>query len=214
MRNILLLSLIFLSNAYSQKIYNPYWSYIEEHNSSISNFWAQELGNQYVETCPVSYEEISEKLRHKYGFKDAIFIEFDLKRGHAGYLTDLALIYYNESYYGADTLTPQNLVHMELALAHEWGHHIENTLHGKGLINAGAYDCDSQILSEMKADCYAGLYARTKYPYIDEINIMKKFLQSAGSEDHGTGKQRVKAFEIGLHSFSYKGCDELKLSDL
>lgn len=98
-----------------------------------------------------------------------------------------------------------------LIVAHEWGHAIQaqtNTLRQSDL-----------IVTELQSDCFAGAYMAQSVVgsklSLDRRDVARAaaLLFVSGDDDkawfdpqiHGTGKQRVEAYRLGL-AFGYHGC--------
>jgi hypothetical protein len=86
----------------------------------------------------------------------------------------------------------------QLVLAHEWGHHIQQTL--------GALKGPSDATVELQADCLAGAWARdvaTRYGLTesDLVAAVALFIQ-IGDETHGSGTLRTKMLLDGFYDGS------------
>lgn len=108
------------------------------------------------------------------------------------------------------------------AVAHEWGHHIEWTL-APDLYDAGRTDPTIRTGMELLADCFAGASLR---PLADQGVLAPADLQSLrdlslllGDDrgtgqplpptligGHGTGAQRLAAFDRGFAGATFQGC--------
>jgi len=125
-------------------------------------------------------------------------------------------------------------------IAHEVGHHVQ-TLLGiskkvqkakKGLSNIKANQLS--VLQELQADCLAGIWAHhadrsrqlletgdveeglTAASAIGDDRLQKQSqgYVSPDSFTHGSSKQRVKWFKVGLHSGELKDCDTFSAKTL
>ncbi len=97
-----------------------------------------------------------------------------------------------------------------MALAHEWGHHIQ-IMEG---ISSGKSAADS-VKFENQADCLAGAFIQysDKQGWLEKNDIqdIDGLLEAIGSHegrsrDHGTAQERLKSFDTGFKSGA-KGCN-------
>ncbi|HLF77572.1 MAG TPA: neutral zinc metallopeptidase [Dehalococcoidia bacterium] len=97
-----------------------------------------------------------------------------------------------------------------VALAHEWGHHVQSML---GVPFAGT-NAES-VRYENQADCIAGAFVQYAggqgWLESDDLGDVDGLLQAVGSRegrarDHGTAAERKQAFDLGFKSGA-KGCN-------
>jgi predicted metalloprotease len=97
-----------------------------------------------------------------------------------------------------------------IALAHEWGHHIQTML-GVPFARTNA----ESVRFENQADCLSGAFAKfadeQKWLEADDLGDIDGLLQAVGSRegrfrDHGTVAERKQAFELGFKSGA-RGCN-------
>lgn len=139
-------------------------------------------------------------------------------------------IYIDVSFY--DTLQRQLGAGGDFAryyvMAHEYGHHVQNITGIAGQIrsaqqsdpqNANRY----QVLMELHADCYAGVWAGRNRNAIEPGDFEEGMTAAAAigddaltggrvSEDnftHGTSQQRMEALRLGMQTGDDNRCDEI-----
>lgn len=121
------------------------------------------------------------------------------------------------------------------AIAHEYGHHIQNLLGAMDRREAGATGAmGGSVRTELQADCYAGVWAfhANQQFHILENGDVEQGLQAASSvgDDtlqkenqgyivpdsftHGTSAQRVRWFQRGLAAGDMAACDTFSASQL
>ena len=90
-----------------------------------------------------------------------------------------------------------------LWLAHEFAHHVQALVQlQRGRPNY-----------ELNADCLAGMYFRYgvthtgKLNYGDYLEARRNIYRAGGDADHGTGRQRLNAFDYGYSAFSWPACN-------
>lgn len=96
-----------------------------------------------------------------------------------------------------------------IALAHEWGHHIQNWMDVPFPRTAA-----ESVNYENQADCIAGSFARYAgdqgWLESDDLDDVETLLANIGSDgagrDHGTSAERAAAFQLGDDS-GIKGCN-------
>jgi len=116
-------------------------------------------------------------------------------------------------------------------IAHEYGHHVQKLT---GIADAirGAQSRDPgdanrlQVLMELQADCYAGVWAgrnraliepgdfeegMTAASAIGDDTLMRRSAQMVNPDSftHGTSRQRVEALRLGLESSDDAQCDRI-----
>lgn len=97
--------------------------------------------------------------------------------------------------------------------AHEWGHELQDEF---GRLNGGSSTRYLRAL-ELNADCYAGVFfGSIEAPggLEPEARAVHSFLAAAGDlraarVPHGTGRQRIRWFDIGVTSASPAACDDV-----
>jgi uncharacterized protein len=121
-------------------------------------------------------------------------------------------------YYDYDFFNGQMAKHGDFAvvtiLAHEWGHAIQTLMENQGHLSPNRYD----IEKELKADCFAGSFARneSRTPRLEANDIAKALssLMEAGDHQsisiyarnaHGTSQKRRTAFGNGFR-YGVEGC--------
>ncbi len=121
-------------------------------------------------------------------------------------------------YYDYDFFYEQMSRHGDFAvvtiLAHEWGHAIQTLMENQGRLSANRLD----IEKELKADCFAGAFARNEShtPRLEADDIAKALssLMAAGDHQsisifarnaHGTSQKRRTAFANGFR-YGVEGC--------
>ncbi len=87
---------------------------------------------------------------------------------------------------------------VQMVVAHEWAHHVQNEL---GLLGGSVLD------AELQADCLAGDWSRnfaTRYAITesDLIAAMNLMITIGGDPDHGPGTLRTKEFLTGFYDGS------------
>ncbi|WP_137679405.1 neutral zinc metallopeptidase [Aurantiacibacter suaedae] len=139
-------------------------------------------------------------------------------------------IYIDTSFY--DTLDRQLGAGGDFAryyvIAHEYGHHIQ-TITGISDQIRSAQQSDSQnanryqVLMELQADCYAGVWAGLNRNAIEPGDFEEGMTAASAigddaltggrvSEDnftHGTSQQRMEALRLGLSTGDDRRCDEI-----
>lgn len=87
---------------------------------------------------------------------------------------------------------------LQMVVAHEWAHHIQNELNFLG---------GSILQAELQADCLAGAWSRdfaTRYAITeaDLESAMMLMIAIGGDPDHGPGSQRTHEFLTGVYDGS------------
>ncbi|MFN8523845.1 MAG: neutral zinc metallopeptidase [Chloroflexota bacterium] len=108
--------------------------------------------------------------------------------------------------YSLGTLLGQNMDFAVVTIvAHEWGHHVQAVSRG----SAGPTASNPRAY-ELQADCYAGLFAAwaRQRGFLDPGDIEEaQFIAfHSGDVAHGSGAQRVSAFNRGLAAQRVSGC--------
>jgi uncharacterized protein len=113
-------------------------------------------------------------------------------------------------------------------IAHEIGHHVQTLLGTAG--RQGSGDGEGSVRTELQADCYAGLWARSadRSRQLLESGDVEEGLAAASaigddrlqmqaqgyvtpeSFTHGSSEQRVRWFRRGLEASSLEDCDTFK----
>ncbi|MEW6126208.1 MAG: neutral zinc metallopeptidase [Acidobacteriota bacterium] len=126
---------------------------------------------------------------------------------NALYIPSAHAIYYDYNFFYAQMAKHGDFAVVTI-LAHEWGHAVQTLLERQGRISANRYD----IEKELKADCFAGAFARSesRTPRLETNDIPKAIssLIEAGDHTaisiyaknaHGTSQKRTAAFRNGFN---------------